>query len=59
MCHLLYIKPIPIFRHVTFKSYKGLGLRAVPGVGLARPGLGQIDKAGDYKSFQIVNVYYY
>ena len=35
----LNIKLIPNFRHVTFKSNKGLGLRVGPGVGL---GLGKL-----------------
>ena len=52
---ILNIKLITNFRHVTFKSNKGLGLRVGPGVGL---GLGQVN-AGDYKSYQVANAFNY
>ena len=48
---ILNIKLIPNFRHVTFKSNKGLGLRVGPGVGL---GLGQVNNAGDYKVIKLL-----
>ena len=51
-----YFKHIPNFRHVTFKSNKGLGLRVGPGVGL---GLGQVNNDGDYKSYQVANAFKY
>ena len=51
-----YFKLIPNFRHVTFKSNKGLGLRVGQGVGL---GLGQVNNAGDYKSYQVANAFNY
>ena len=51
-----HFKLIPNFRHVTFKSNKGLGLRVGPGVGL---GLGQVNNAGDYKSYQVANAFNY
>ena len=50
------IKLIPNFRHVTFKSNKGLSLRVGPGVGL---GLGQVNNAGDYKGYQVANAFNY
>ena len=53
---ILNIKLIPNFRHVTFKSNKGLGLKVGPGVGL---GLGQVNNAGDYKSYQVANAFNY
>ena len=53
---ILNIKLIPNFSHVTFKSNKGLGLRVGPGVGL---GLGQVNNAGDYKSYQVANAFNY
>ena len=53
---ILNIKLIPNFRHVTFKSNKGLGLRVGPGVGL---GLGQVNNAGDFKIYQVANAFNY
>ena len=53
---ILNIKHIPNFRHVTFKSNKGLGLRVGLGVGL---GLGQVNNAGDYRSYQVANAFNY
>ena len=35
---------------------KGLGLRVGPGVGL---GLGQVNNAGNYKSYQVANAFNY
>ena len=56
-----FLKRITInqYSNNKYKSNKGLGLRVGPGVGL---GLGQVNNAGYYKSYQVANAfnfYYY